>query len=224
MALGKEVAALAKEIGFLDAIEEAPGVIGLFAADLLMQIAANAEGGSPQARHLEAIGSQLFCRLGLDDDRQALVLAGTAMSDLVDSIDCDDGWPRCPRLNAIKGCALALECGLGSDMSRWPAEAANTAAGLVLGVVKWNSETREQRHNFARSALRRALYRFKARDRDEDDAYEIGKRDGYEDAVQDLDLATGGDGEFKGSTLPGGTVDVPAMKERIVERFTKTTG
>lgn len=55
---------------------------------------------------------------------------------------------------------------------------------------------------------------------DEDETfYEIGKRDGYEDAIQDLDLATGGDGEFKGSTIPGGTVDVPAMKARIIERL-----
>lgn len=54
---------------------------------------------------------------------------------------------------------------------------------------------------------------------DEDEAYEIGKRDGYESAVQDFDLATGGDGEFKGSTIPGETVDVPAMKARTIARF-----
>jgi hypothetical protein len=53
---------------------------------------------------------------------------------------------------------------------------------------------------------------------DDDETYEIGKRDGYEDAVQDIDIATGGDGEFRGSTFPGETVDVPAMKARIIER------
>lgn len=53
---------------------------------------------------------------------------------------------------------------------------------------------------------------------DEDEAYEIGVRDGYEDAIQDLDLATGGDGEFYGSTIDGG-VDVPVMKQRIINRF-----
>lgn len=53
----------------------------------------------------------------------------------------------------------------------------------------------------------------------DDDMYEIGVRDGYEDAIQNLDLATGGDGEFKGSTIPGATVDVPAMQARIIERF-----
>lgn len=56
----------------------------------------------------------------------------------------------------------------------------------------------------------------------DDETYEIGKRDGYEDAIQDLDLATGGDGEFRGSTIPGETVDVPAMKRRIIERFSAT--
>lgn len=55
----------------------------------------------------------------------------------------------------------------------------------------------------------------------EDEVYEIGKRDGYEDAVQDIDLETGGDGEFKGSTIPGATIDVPAMKARIVDRLAK---
>jgi hypothetical protein len=56
--------------------------------------------------------------------------------------------------------------------------------------------------------------------KEEDDAYEIGKRDGYEDAIQDLDLATGGDGEFKGSTIPGQTVDVPAMKALVLAELT----
>lgn len=55
-------------------------------------------------------------------------------------------------------------------------------------------------------------------DADYEDVYEIGKRDGYMDAVQDLDIETGGDGEYKGSTIPGQTVDVPAMFKRIVER------
>jgi hypothetical protein len=53
---------------------------------------------------------------------------------------------------------------------------------------------------------------------DEDVAYDLGFRDGYEDAVQTIDVETGGDGEFTGSTVPGGTVDVPAMQARIVAR------
>lgn len=55
-------------------------------------------------------------------------------------------------------------------------------------------------------------------DDDDEGVYQIGKRDGYMDAVQELDEATGGDGEFKGSTFPGETVDVPVMFDRIVER------
>lgn len=57
---------------------------------------------------------------------------------------------------------------------------------------------------------------------DEDKAYELGQRDGYELAVQDIDLATGGDGEFKGSTN-GETVDVKVMKQRIIDRFATNT-
>lgn len=216
---GEEVARLAREIGFSDQYEDQPGVIGLFVADLLCQLAANVETGAPQAKHICAVAHQLFSRLALDNDRQSLILAGTQVSDLVDSIDCDDGWPQCPYLNCVKACALALQWGLGSDSSRWPAECANAVGALVLGLVKWNADTKEQRHDFARSSLRRALCRFARHDQDENESYEIGKRDGYEDAIQDLDIATGGDGEFKGSTLPGGTVDVPTMKARIIERF-----
>lgn len=54
---------------------------------------------------------------------------------------------------------------------------------------------------------------------DSDEAYELGVRDGYENAVQDIDLATGGDGEFFGSTIPGRTVDVPVMRQRIIDRL-----
>jgi hypothetical protein len=54
---------------------------------------------------------------------------------------------------------------------------------------------------------------------DPDEAYALGKRDGYEEAIQELDEATGGDGEFKGSTFPGETVDVPVMRQRIIDRL-----
>lgn len=56
-------------------------------------------------------------------------------------------------------------------------------------------------------------------DKEEDEAYELGKRDGFEEAVQTIDERTGGDGEFYGSTIPGRGQDVPSMLEGIVERF-----
>lgn len=56
-------------------------------------------------------------------------------------------------------------------------------------------------------------------DADEEEAYQIGKRDGYEEAVQDIDLLTGGDGEYKATTHDG-IIDMPVMKARIIERFT----
>lgn len=54
---------------------------------------------------------------------------------------------------------------------------------------------------------------------DDEATYELGKRDGYEDAVQTIDVETGGDGEFYGSTIPGRGVDVPTMQAGIIERF-----
>jgi hypothetical protein len=52
-----------------------------------------------------------------------------------------------------------------------------------------------------------------------DDAYKIGLREGREGAIQDLDLKTGGDGEYRGSTTAGRTVGEAAMEQRIVNRY-----
>ena len=57
----------------------------------------------------------------------------------------------------------------------------------------------------------------------EDDVYEMGIRDGYAKAIQELDIATGGNGEYcyvigfdgEGRHCP----DERAMKQRIIERF-----
>lgn len=55
---------------------------------------------------------------------------------------------------------------------------------------------------------------------DADEAYEIGKRDGYSEALADVDRRTGGDGEYFASTIPGrGCPDEAAMMAKIVGRF-----
>lgn len=67
----------------------------------------------------------------------------------------------------------------------------------------------------------------RTRERDEavaecDEFGQIGERDGYEKAVQDIDLLTGGDGEFRFCTdgdPARHTPDAAAMKARIAERF-----
>lgn len=59
-------------------------------------------------------------------------------------------------------------------------------------------------------------------DADEEGTYKIGYRDGYEDAVQDIDVLTGGDGEYRYCTdhdPDRHTPDAAAMKRRIEERF-----
>jgi len=94
-------------------------------------------------------------------------------------------------------------------------------APAVMGEG-WQLESAAKLHERAAAVLRRTpepTAVSEAAD-DTDEVYELGKRDGYENAIQELDLATGGDGEFKGSTFPGETVDVPVMKARIIERFT----
>lgn len=57
----------------------------------------------------------------------------------------------------------------------------------------------------------------------EREAYEIGLRDGYSKAVQDIDQLTGGDGEYcycmNARDSERHCPDPEAMKRRIVERF-----
>lgn len=56
---------------------------------------------------------------------------------------------------------------------------------------------------------------------EEEEAYQLGKRDGYESAVQDIDLLTGGDGEYRFCTdgdPDRHTPDADTMKRRIVVR------
>lgn len=55
-----------------------------------------------------------------------------------------------------------------------------------------------------------------------DEAYELGKRDGYSEAAQEIDLKTGGDGEYRYCTdhdPERHTPDPASMIQRIVERF-----
>jgi hypothetical protein len=53
----------------------------------------------------------------------------------------------------------------------------------------------------------------------EDEIYQIGYRDGFEEAVALIDRSTGGDGEYFASTIPGrGCPDPAAMIQKIVDR------
>jgi hypothetical protein len=96
------------------------------------------------------------------------------------------------------------------------------AKGQVVAAFFWPAHPPEQTDAAVGELYliaTRAVNAANGIDDDDEGVYQIGKRDGYMDAVQDVDLATGGDGEYKGSTLPGGTVDVPAMLDRVLERF-----
>ncbi len=96
------------------------------------------------------------------------------------------------------------------------------AKGQVVAAFFWPAHPPEQTDAAVGELYllaTRAVNAVNGFDDDDEGVYQIGKRDGYMDAVQDIDIATGGDGEYKGSTLPGGTVDVPAMLGRVIERF-----
>lgn len=95
------------------------------------------------------------------------------------------------------------------------------ANGQLVAVLFWPSHPPEQTTRAEGETYLlgyRMAQAINGIDPDDEQVYEIGKRDGYMDAIQDLDHETGGDGEFKGSSIPGETVDVPAMRARIIER------
>jgi hypothetical protein len=74
----------------------------------------------------------------------------------------------------------------------------------------------------ARAALQSSPARVDGGCDEAEEMYQIGKRDGYEEAVQRIDLLTGGDGEYRFCTdgdPERHTPDAPAMVQRIVDRF-----
>jgi hypothetical protein len=127
------------------------------------------------------------------------------------------------RVRRLEGASQSQPCGVGpSDLTA--GLGAEPSAALTPD---------EQRHlswwlstdygpniegvSMSRDLLRRIVAGYEAESKE---AGEIAERDGYERAVQDIDILTGGDGEFVASTFPGeGCPDVAAMKARIVERF-----
>jgi len=57
--------------------------------------------------------------------------------------------------------------------------------------------------------------------KDDEEMHDAGKSDGYESAVRDIDLRTGGDGEYRyciGGPSDRHCPDAPAMIEKIVQR------
>lgn len=139
-------------------------------------------------------------------EAEALAASDTA---LVERPDID--WKRID--DALYSCAGLLKTILRDEIG----DTCVAELKYVRSVTTALSQTSDRAEAASRlTAMQEELEAAKA---DDDETYEIGKRDGYESAIQDLDLATGGDGEFRGSTIPGRTVDVPVMKQRIIDRF-----
>lgn len=127
------------------------------------------------------------------------------------------GYDPSSDLRVIDAALASLSCGEAREriaLQIWHRFADNS-------TVEWEDETHKDEFLLCADAiLATGLVPVEAaKATDGDEAYEIGKRDGYESAIQDLDIATGGDGEFRGSTIPDETVDVPAMKARVIARL-----
>ena len=90
--------------------------------------------------------------------------------------------------------------------------------GLSCGDKVWVSDDTKAIYDAEDIESEAAYIRADVSEAEGDEAYQIGKHEGYEDAVQAIDIATGGDGEYKGSTIPGETVDSDVMQARIIER------
>lgn len=126
------------------------------------------------------------------------------------------------------------ECGAGpADLAASEAQRKSEGSALIEGLPLRLDEERgmslwldpEYAPNqpnvaIARDLLRRLCRAIQAGNTEAEEAHQLGKSDGYEEAVQDIDRLTGGDGEYVFSTIPGeGCPDPAAMKARIVARF-----
>ncbi|OAP40392.1 hypothetical protein AU381_00250 [Sinorhizobium glycinis] len=99
-----------------------------------------------------------------------------------------------------------------------------TSAHIIVGRMKQTEARDEALRNLDRAQdfLRRAVEANDAKPDADEEMYEIGKRDGYEEAVQEIDRLTGGDGEYRYCTdhdPDRHTPDPAAMIQRIVDRF-----
>lgn len=146
-----------------------------------------------------------------------------ALTDLIEAVERDANSPdhrgisgyTSARLSDARTALASLSCGEARE------RIARTIKDALAAAYQEREEPTEEDHLRAADAILATgcVPGEAAKATDGDEAYEIGKRDGYESAIQDIDIATGGDGEFKGSTIPGVTVDVPAMKARVIERL-----
>lgn len=202
-------------------------LVGAIDHDRAMQASiASVTGSAPSDESAEAL--RLAEEMLAADEPKELIARAAVLHDFDHSNNPEDG-PCDHLIDMLGSCASAIRFGLEKPChSRHAASAAQHIWRRRYGIRLEDSITPHWSKHWARIQLQNAITGLALAGaqsaKDEDGAYEIGKRDGYESAVQDIDIATGGDGEFKGSTLPGGTVDVPTMKARIIGRVAITAG
>lgn len=143
---------------------------------------------------------------------------------LADVFDMGRGWQSMLTGQTLED-SRAVGRTLGCDLFDPIADAIN-AAEKELGFNPFQSADLGicQAIKIIHAALLAAPSRSEGGADDDEETYQIGLRDGYEKAVQDIDLKTGGDGEYFASTIPGhGCPDAQTMIQGIVERFCSRT-
>ncbi|MFP5078253.1 hypothetical protein ACLE20_13175 [Rhizobium sp. YIM 134829] len=117
----------------------------------------------------------------------------------------------------------ALKAAL-AEMEQPPAPSSQE---LTIGDLlnQYFDQGRTGKHDEKADAIRLAIASAlqKIRAEADDETYEIGKRDGYSEAVQDIDQRTGGDGEYRYCLGMEDDIrhqpDPATMIQRIVDRF-----
>lgn len=98
----------------------------------------------------------------------------------------------------------------------------------VIGARNKTVDDLEEKLYAAKAEIERLTKeRDEAGDRKDDETYAIGKRDGYGEAVQEIDALTGGDGEYCFCTdqySENHCPDPKSMVNRIFERFQSLNG
>ena len=109
------------------------------------------------------------------------------------------------------------------QVDRAAAASANRSLELVSELlISAITDGAVDNHEFVQAFARHAAAERSRAEANENEAYEIGKREGRDEAMQELDLLTGGDGEYRFCTIPDERhcPDADTMRDRIVSRLT----
>jgi len=116
------------------------------------------------------------------------------------------------------GCSDCIEVLKAARAADWN----NEMAGNSDAVAEHLKRIRKHYTNPVEAGLTAQSAELEALRGEVEETAEIAEQDGYSKAVQDIDVRTGGDGEYYASMMPGRGCETPqAMMANIVERFSE---